>query len=100
MPGFGFCGPSYTAQSPIIDDELAMNCYCEKSESAGATTPMALLRTPGRKLFAQLPEIAVPGDFTVNGRSFFAASHLYEVSAGGAVTNWGSLGATPARPTM
>ena len=100
MPSFGFVGPSYQAQSPIIDDEICMNCYCEKSESAGAATPMALLHTPGRKVFAQLPEIAVPGNFTVNGRSFFAASNLYEVSAGGGVTNWGSLGATPARPTM
>jgi hypothetical protein len=100
MPSFGFCGPSYTAQSPIIDDEIAMNCYCEKSESEGAATPMALLHTPGRKLFAQVPEINVPGGFTVNGRTFFAASNLYELNASGIVTNRGNLGATPTRPTM
>ena len=100
MPGFGFCGGTYTAQSPIIDDEIAMNCYAEKSESAGAATPMALLHTPGRKVFATLPELSVPGGFTVNGRTFFAASNLYELNSGGAVTNWGSIGAAPARPTM
>jgi hypothetical protein len=97
---FGFVGPTYTAISPIIDDELAMNCFVEISESEGAATRKALLRTPGRKIFATLPESSVPGSFTVNGRTFFAASSLYEVNASGLVTNWGSLGAAPTRPTM
>ena len=100
MPPFGFCGPSYTAQSPIINDELAINCFCERSESAGAATRMALLRTPGRKLFCTLPESQVPGGYTVNGRTFFASANLWEVDASGNKTNRGSLGATPTRPTM
>jgi hypothetical protein len=100
LPPFGFCGPSYQAQSPIIDAEIAMNCYCEKSESEGAATPMALLHTPGRKKFATLPEGSVPGGFTVNGRTFFASSSLWELNASGAQTNRGSLGAAPTRPTM
>ena len=100
MPPFGFCGPSYSASSPIIDDELAMNCFCEKSESEGAATPMALLTTPGRKIVAQLPEASVPGSFTVNGRSFFACSNLYELNASGQFINRGSLGVAPSRPTM
>lgn len=97
---FGFCGASYTAQSPIIDDERAMNCYCENSESEGAATKRALLHTPGRKIFCTLPEAKVPGAFTVNGRTFFAASNLYEVDGSGAVTNRGSLGAAPTTPTQ
>ena len=100
MPPFGFCGPTYQAQSPIIDDEMAINCYCEQSESEGAATPMALLHTPGRKIFAQFPESSIPFDFTVNGRTFYAASNLYETDASGVVTNWGSLGASPTRPTQ
>lgn len=99
-PAFGFCGPSYTAISPIIDAEQAINCFCEKSESAGAATPMALIGTPGRKIIAQLPESSVPGSFTVNGRTFFACSQLYELGAGGLVTVRGSLGVAPTRPTM
>src|ERR1051326_1111768 len=95
-----FCGPSYTAISPIIDAEIAMNCYCERSESEGAATKIALLKTPGRKLVATLPESKVPGGFTVNGRTFFAASNLYEIDAGGNVTNRGSIGASPVTPTM
>ena len=100
MPPFGFVGPTYTAQSPIIDDELAMNCYVEMSESQGAATQKALLHTPGRKRFALLPEGSVPGGFTVNGRTFFASSSLWEVDASGAITNRGSLGAAPTSPTI
>lgn len=97
---FGFVGGTYVAPSPIIDDEIAMNCYVEISESEGAATRKALLGTPGRKLFATLPEAKVPGTLTINGRTFFAVSNLYEVNAGGGVTNWGSLGAAPLTPTM
>ncbi|HEY1800089.1 MAG TPA: hypothetical protein VGG46_04065 [Terriglobales bacterium] len=100
MPPFNFCGPSYTAQSPIIDDELAMNCFCEASESKGAATPMALLRTPGRKKFVTLSEGKVPGSYEVNGRVFFAGANLWEVNASGLKTNRGSLGAAPTTPTM
>jgi hypothetical protein len=97
---WGFCGPTYTAQSPNIDDEDAMNCYCEKSESSGAKVPIALLHTPGLKKFAAVGEGSMPGSFSVNGRTFFAASNLYELAANGATTNRGSLGAAPTTPTQ
>jgi hypothetical protein len=100
MPPFGFCGPSYTAPSPIIDDEIAMNCYCERSESENATTKISLLHTPGRKRFALLPESRVPGGFEVNGRVFFAASNLWELTGSGVKLNRGSLGAAPLTPTQ
>ena len=96
---FGFCGGSYTAQSPIIDNEIAMNCYCE-NQAPKATTRVALLHTPGKKKFATFPEASIPGQFTVNGRSFAAASHLYEMGANGTVTALGSLGAAPLTPTQ
>jgi hypothetical protein len=38
--------------------------------------------------------------FTVNGRSFAAGSHLYEVSNGGVATDLGSLGVAPVSPTQ
>ena len=95
-----FTGPSYQAISPIIDDEIAMNCFSEVAESPNAASKFALRRTPGRKVFATLPEGKVPFGFTVNGRTFWAGSNLYETNAGGAITNWGSLGATPVAPTM
>lgn len=97
---FGFCGASYTAASPIIDDERAVNVYLERSESGKATTPIALIGRPGRVKFCVLPESKVPNSFSVNGRTFFAASNLYEVSASGAVTNRGSIGSAPVLPTQ
>jgi hypothetical protein len=103
MPGnWGFCGPTYVSQSPNVDDEDAMNCYCEQSGSPNAKTPIALLHTPGRKIFASIPgEAAIPSIFPINGRVFAAASHLYELNAGGEViANYGSLGLAPTRPTM
>ena len=36
---FGFVGPSYTAISPVIDQELAMNCYVEMAVYDGPTKP-------------------------------------------------------------
>ena len=93
-----FCGPSYTAISPVIDNERASNLYCERSESAGARTPIALIKREGKKIHAQLPEPFVACIESVNGRKFAAGSNLYEISAAGVVTNLGSLGATPVVP--
>lgn len=97
---FGFCGNAYVAQSPIIDDEIAMNCYTEQSESPNAATSIALLHTPGRKKLATASEPSMPSAFTVNGRTFFAAANLYELHADSTLTNWGSIGSHPQAPTM
>jgi hypothetical protein len=97
---WGFCGPTYTAESPVIDAEDAMNCYCERSESKGARVPIALLHTPGLKGLGAVGEGSMPGTFSVNGRTFFAASNLYELAADGSTTNRGSLGGVPSTPTQ
>lgn len=100
-PVEGFCGPTYEATSPIIDAELAINLFCERSESQGARTPIALILAPGKSLFASLPEAGVTCLYTVNGRTFAAGSQLYELNAAGAITVRGSLGGTiPVRPCM
>lgn len=97
---FGFCSGTYTAISPIIDAEEAINLYCEKSDSAGARTPVALIRAEGKQLFSALSEVSVPSLFTVNGRSFAATAHLYEILATGASINRGDLGGQPTGPTQ
>lgn len=100
MPGqWGFCGGSYQGISPVIDNERSVNLFPEKSESAEAKSPMPLLKRPGKKLFRQIPEPRVPSQLTVNGRSFAAASHLYELTGAG-VVDWGSLGTTPLLPSQ
>lgn len=95
----GFCGPSYQAISPIIDDERSVNVYCEKSESPGAKTQLSLISTPGSKVFTALPEASVPGSFTINGRTFFAAARLWEVTQDGTQILRGDLGGQPTSPT-
>lgn len=98
-PISGFCGPTYQAISPVIDAELAINLFCERSESPGAKTQIALLMAPGKTLFAQLPEAGVSSQLNINGRGFAAGAHLWELSVGGAATDRGSLGGTqPLRP--
>lgn len=96
----GFCGPTYQTQSPQVSAQEAINFYCERSESEGASVPIALLHTPGKKLFAQLPEAGIPSEFTVNGRGFVAGSNLYELFASGNNIPRGSLGAQPSGPTQ
>lgn len=96
----GFCGPSYQAISPIIDDERSINLYCEKSESTGAKTQISLIATPGSRLFSALPEGSVPSLFTQNGRTFAAVSRLWEIRADGTNVDLGDLGGQPARPTQ
>lgn len=95
MPSLpGFCGPTYVAQSPNVDPEEIFNLYPEQSESAGAKTPIALLHRPGTLLFAQIPEAGVTSLFTVNGRTFAAGAHLWELNGSGVPTDRGSLGGT------
>jgi hypothetical protein len=97
---FGFCGGSYTLQSKNIDAEQAINLYCEQPESTGAKTSIALLHTPGLVVKYILPEASISDLFTVNGRSFVAASRFYELLANGQFTNWGELNGPPLSPTQ
>jgi hypothetical protein len=99
-PQWGFCGGTYVSQSPNIDAEEAINVYCERSESEGAKTPIALLSVPGKKVFATIPEGSVPFLFSVNGRSFAAAANLWELGTPGGPTNRGNLGLAPTTPTQ
>jgi len=98
---WGFCGPSYVSQAANVDEEEAINLYCEQSESSGARTPIALLKRAGKKVFAALPEASVPSLFSLNGRSYAAASHFYELGTGaGNFTLRGDLLGAPDSPTQ
>lgn len=100
MGRFGLCGGSYTAQSRNVDDEQTMNLICEVSGSPNAKTSLAMFLVPGKQPFCKLPESSIPYDFTVNGRTFAAASNLYEVLSSGNFVLRGSLGAPPTGPTQ
>lgn len=97
----GFCGPTYQAISSNIDAELAINFFCERSESAGAKSQIPLIFAPGKRLFSQVPEAGVSAQFNINGRGFVAGAHLWEILANGTAVDRGPLGgAQPLRPCM
>lgn len=83
-----------------MDDEEAINWYCENAESPNARAPISLFDRPGLKIFAQLPEHSVPGLFYINGRTFAASSNLYELNTDGTFTLLGNLGTAPQTPTQ
>lgn len=101
MSRFNLCGPTYQSLSPVMDAEWAINLCPELIESPDGRSRLALVSTDGLALFAQLPSsVSVPGLFTFAGRSFCVGTvaagghlHLYEIGAGGAVTDRGDLGA-------
>jgi hypothetical protein len=97
---FQFCGPSSVNQSPYFDNEDALGCYCEKAEVEGTRSQIAMWPVPGKKRLAALSESSVPSCYTVNGRTFFASSNLWELTENLTVTNWGSLGTPPVAPTQ
>ena len=96
----GFCSGTYVSQSPNIDNEDVVNLYPEQSESQGAKVPIALLHCPGKTLFASLPEAGIWSLYTVNGRTFVAGKHLWELLANGTAIARGSMGLNPTRPTQ
>jgi len=102
---FGFCGPSYTVQSPSIADEECINFFLQTNESQGgivakkvyggntANSLLALIYTPGISVFATLPQGPVRGQFLNEGRYFaIGGDSLYEVSSAGAATLRGVVG--------
>jgi hypothetical protein len=100
MARFQFCSASYTLQSPISDAEELMNAYNEQPETTGATSAMTIMHAPGLKVAYTLPETAIPGEFTVNGRTFVAGADFYELLSNGTYTNWGTLNGPPLSPTQ
>ncbi len=92
MARFGFVGPTYTSQSIIADSQRCMNWYPEMIESGQGQSQMALYRTPGLLLFAQIAK-PIRGCLAFGGAAFFVgAGNLYQVSAADVVTNLGPVG--------
>lgn len=95
---FGFCGGAYASQSPLVDAQMSINFYPEKTENPNSRTPWALYRTYGLGLFCTLPTDAndtgitkaVRGSYTINGRTFKVyGTHLFELGSGGTFTDYG-----------
>src|ERR1035438_9616494 len=101
MSRFGFCGPSYTLQSPIADSEELFNAYDEQPESVGATSAMTMMHSPGLVVAYTLAgENSGPSQFTVNGRTFVAGANFWELFQNGTSNKIGALNGPPLTPTQ
>lgn len=93
MSRFGFVGPAYALASPLAAAEVLINFRPMRTESPNARTSYLLLGTSGMLLYAALGAglPSVRGIETFNGRTFaVAGTHLYEVTVGGGVIDYGS----------
>jgi hypothetical protein len=100
MARFDFCSGAYQLQSPNVDNESCVNLYPEQPETVGAKSAMTLMHTPGLAVQYNLPETSVPDLFTVNGRTFAAASNFYELLANKQYLTWGALNGPALSPTQ
>jgi hypothetical protein len=99
---FAFCGPTYLAESPVIDAQRSINLYPTPG-IASSKTRMGLVGRPG---FAPFSSVGAGGNghslWAGEGRLFVAISgHVYEIdNGGGTVTDYGpglnTLGPSPA----
>jgi hypothetical protein len=96
MPAYpAFVGGSYPAQAWSADVERTVNFFVEKHASPGASSPAALISTPGFQVWSQGGAITdVVGRATkfVAGRLFMViGAGFYEFDAAGVSTKRGNL---------
>lgn len=88
----GFCGPSYSAQSPIVAQERTVNFYEEVSEVEGEKDDIHLYPTPGVEEFAVAGENPGRASFHQNGRAWVVIGEtFYEVLSNGTLTSRGTV---------
>ena len=92
MSRFGFCGPSYTSQSPNVSADRTMNWYHEQIESPNAKSPASLYPTPGLVVFANLGAVPVYALEYFIGRLFaISGSNLWELFPDGSSVSRGTI---------
>lgn len=99
MAEFPFIGESYQLRSPNMDSQRSLNLFLTKSETQTQAYPkgtsksmMSLQVTPGKVLFAALPDTPIRGEGQVLGRAFAVAGYgLYEVFSNGSYVLRGTM---------
>lgn len=90
-----FCGGSYTAQSPITDQERTVNLYVERTEVPSSASQFSMFGTPGVKSLVTAPTSPGRAHFydTNSKREFAVVGNVfYEISAAGdVITNRGAV---------
>ncbi len=90
MPSFGFCGASYTSESPNQAASKTVNWYPEAAESA-SVSPIAMYPSPGLEPFAAVAGNAVRGMYEFNGRLFAVGDNFAEIFADGHTAGYSFL---------
>lgn len=91
-PISGFIGGSYTAQSPIVDQERTVNMYLEKAESPGASSQLALYPSPGFQVSSTGTTGFGRAHYAGGGREFAViGSAFIEIDAFGIRTTHGTM---------
>lgn len=91
----GFIGGFYTASTPEIDAQRAVNLYPEAVESGTGKNRAALIGTPGTDQWATAPKAPIRALWSGDGgnRMFCVAGDtLYEVDSSGTFTSRGAVG--------
>ncbi len=99
MAKFPFIGGSYLSRSVNFDAQRSVNLYPSKSETQNQQNPQGLSKnidslqvTPGKLLFATLPDTPIRGEAVVLGRAFAVAGYgLYEIASNGTYTLRGTM---------
>jgi hypothetical protein len=89
-----FIGGSYTAQSPLANQERTVNWYMEPMEVPGGTSRNALYPTPGVQLIstaASGPGSAHFYDTNTNREFAVIGTTFYEIGADGTLTSLGTV---------
>lgn len=79
MPQFGFCGGSYTSESPNASDTATINWYPETTEDPAGVSPVVMYPSPGITPFVTLTGSSVRGELEFNGRAFAVTDRFYEI---------------------
>lgn len=88
-----FCGPSYTSESPIADNERTINWYPESIESPAGKNRTALYPTPGQSSLMTVADVGTRALFAMNARTHaVVGTGVYEIfPSGGTSTKRGTI---------
>lgn len=99
IPLPGFCGPTYTARTPLSQAEECINLFAE-NDGSGVGRP-AMYKVPGLSLYLTLPTTPVQGMLETNYRTFAVSGGIfYEIFDDMTFQAWGSIGSASAVVSM
>lgn len=93
MAAFPFLGGSFNGRSPSFDAQRTVNLYAETSESGSSRSPIALIGTPGLRLWTTLAGDGVRGciRFSETVSIIIVGTNVWKVTSGAVATLLGAV---------